>query len=141
MAVLGAVAGQERDTAAADVAEVHRAGGRPVGRVDLDLVDAVEEVVEPGAAEDPDLGALRHQLAFAALFVLEEELDDDEPDDELEASFDVEPFEAPVEPPDDAPSPTDAAVGRGAVAVEEPSLLLGGAGARALGGRARLSVL
>jgi hypothetical protein len=35
------------------------------------------------------------------LFVLEEELDDDEPD----ASFEVEPFELPAEPADDAPSP------------------------------------
>jgi len=123
VAVARAVAGQERDAPAADVAQVQRAGRRPEGGVDLHLLDALEEVVEPGAAEDPDIGALRHQLAFAVLAVLLEEPDepfeslepvddplsepeDDEPDEPDEpVEPDDDPDEDPDDEPDEAPSP------------------------------------
>jgi hypothetical protein len=54
--VLASVARQERDAPAAEVADRHGRGRLPVRRVDLDLLDVVEERVEAGAAEDADLG-------------------------------------------------------------------------------------
>jgi hypothetical protein len=90
MAVAGSVAGEEGDTPSADVAHVERARRQTVGGVDVDLVDTGEQVVEPGAAEDPDLGVLRgHQLALAVLAVPEEE-----------------PFEEPEEEPFEEPAPS-----------------------------------
>ena len=58
--VLAAVPRQERDALAADVAEHDRRRRLPVRRVDLDLLDVVEELVEAAPAEDPDLSRTRH---------------------------------------------------------------------------------
>ena len=55
---------QERDPAAADLADHDRRRRLAVRRVDLDLVDDVEERVEPRAAEDADL-RFRHGAAVS----------------------------------------------------------------------------
>jgi hypothetical protein len=49
---------------------VHRCGGRAVRRVECDLLDVVEERVEPRTAEDPDVcvPGVRVQAVFASLF-------------------------------------------------------------------------
>src|SRR5947209_2199617 len=59
----------------------HQHGGRrlSVRRVDVDLLDVVEERVEPGAAEHPDLGGA--QADFSVLFGF-----DDDPDPAVEES-------------------------------------------------------
>src|ERR1041385_4004684 len=54
--VLWPVARQERDPLAADLADHERPGRLPVRGVELDLLDVLEERVEAGAPEDPDLG-------------------------------------------------------------------------------------
>ena len=89
--MVGAVAREERDRAAADRAQGHRTGRLAVRRVEGDLLDVFEEGVEAGAAEDADLG-VGHQLAAAVLELellllseeleLDEELSDDELDDD-----------------------------------------------------------
>ena len=53
--VLAAVAREERDALAADLADRERRRRLPVRRLDLDLLDVLEERVEAGAAEDADL--------------------------------------------------------------------------------------
>jgi hypothetical protein len=50
------VSRQERDPSPTDVADRDRGRRRPVRRVEVDLLDVVEERGEPGAAEDADLG-------------------------------------------------------------------------------------
>lgn len=82
--VVDAVAGKERHPAALDVADGDSRRRRAVRRVDGDFDDVVEELVEPGAAEDPDRDGPRQDAA--ALLVDDdgvvdvdvEELEDDE---------------------------------------------------------------
>jgi hypothetical protein len=86
------VAGQEGDPPAPDVADGDGRRRRPVGRVESDLDRVVEEGVEPGAAEDPDLGCRRGDIpapgrrggrAHAILLsVFLELLSDEEPEDD-----------------------------------------------------------
>jgi hypothetical protein len=56
--VVAAVAGDEGDAAAADLAEHERVARRAVRRLDDDLARVVEEGVEPGAADDADVRLL-----------------------------------------------------------------------------------
>src|SRR5829696_8458392 len=49
-----AMPGNERHALAADVSDSNRGRGLPVRRVDLELLNVIEERVEPGPAEDPD---------------------------------------------------------------------------------------
>ena len=72
------VPGEERDPASSDLAEGDGTGRLPVRRLDGPFLDALEQRVEPGAAEDPDLG-LGQAVSFAP--EVEEELED------LEVSF------------------------------------------------------
>ena len=58
--VAPAVTRQERDTAAGDLGQEDRIGGRAVRRVHLDLAHVVEKGVEPRASEDADLRGVRH---------------------------------------------------------------------------------
>ena len=54
--VAAAVAGEEGHPAALDLADRDLVGRGAIGRLDLVLLHAVEERVEPGATEDPELG-------------------------------------------------------------------------------------
>jgi len=51
------VPGNERHPAAADLSDHDRVAGPAVRRLDVDLGRLVEECVEPGPADDADLGA------------------------------------------------------------------------------------
>jgi hypothetical protein len=75
--VLLPVPREERYPASSDLAEGDGTGRRAVRRLDGPFLDVLEQRVEPGAAEDPDLG-LGQAVSFAPV---EEELED------LEASF------------------------------------------------------
>jgi hypothetical protein len=94
--VTGSVAGEEGDAPSVELPEVERTARRAVGRVDDDLLDVVEERVEPGPAEDADVGPGRagHPVP-AAQAVLAVEPDPDfesEPDFfDPESDFDPEP--------------------------------------------------
>ena len=55
--MLVSVPGEEGDVALADSPYRNRGGGRPKGRVESHLAYVVEEAVEAGAPEDPDLDA------------------------------------------------------------------------------------
>ncbi len=52
--------GHKGDPLAADVTDHEAVGGRPVRRVDRDLLGVVEERVEPRPSEHPDLARLAH---------------------------------------------------------------------------------
>ena len=87
----GPVPGEERHPPPADLADVHVTRRRPERRVDRHLLDVVEEGVEAGAAEDPDLGCQADLasdlllLDFESLDLVsldfDDELSDDEDDD------------------------------------------------------------
>lgn len=59
-----AVSRDERDPAALDLTDVQRGGRGAVRRVDLDLLDVVEEGVEAGAAEDADVRLRQADFSF-----------------------------------------------------------------------------
>jgi hypothetical protein len=58
--VAAAVARQECDLPAADVGQEQRVRWGAIWGIDLDLAHVVEERVEARAAEDADLGRIRH---------------------------------------------------------------------------------
>ena len=77
----GPVAGQEGHAAPVDLADLHRAAGRTVGRVQRDGLGVVEQRVQPRAAEHPDLHRLElsdvgHLGDYAGVLVVDE---DDDP--------------------------------------------------------------
>ena len=59
-----AVSGDERDAAALDLADVQRGRGGPERRLDLDLLDVVEEGVEAGSPEDADVRLRQADFSF-----------------------------------------------------------------------------
>jgi hypothetical protein len=87
------VAGEERHPALAHRADRDRRRRGPVGGVELDLLDVVEQGVEAGAAVDPDVrlrtappsGGCHAVLAGVLLLdesPLDDEVDDDPSDEE-----------------------------------------------------------
>jgi hypothetical protein len=87
--VAAAVAGQEGDPPAPDIADGERRGRRPVGRLQGDLDGVVEKRIEAGTAEDADLGlsrALRHAILLSVLELLDDESEEDDEDDEDDES-------------------------------------------------------
>ena len=68
------VAGEEGDAPTLDLTDGERCGRLPVRGLDLDLLDVVEELVEPRAPEDADLGAAQADFSFVP------PSDDDEPE-------------------------------------------------------------
>jgi hypothetical protein len=103
-----AVSRQERDVDAADVADRERCRWLSVRRLDLDLLDIIEERVEPGAPEDPDAGGGQAERSLALV-----EAEPLSPDDEVFASpdpLDTESelgLESDFEPESDFLSPED----------------------------------
>jgi hypothetical protein len=98
--VVAPVPGQEGDPQSGDLTDRDRRRGRAERRVELDLLDPVEERVEPRSPVDPDVSAAtvppgRVHPAAASVFVdeavepesveLDDELSDDpdDPDDPL----------------------------------------------------------
>ena len=119
--VIDAVPGQEGDPASAHVTDANRRGGRPVGRVDRDLLAVVEQRIEARSAEDPQLG-LRSGGHRDVRLDDEEEADvvDDEPPlfDEADALSDEDDdfgpttscptsFESDDEEPLESPPPVE----------------------------------
>jgi hypothetical protein len=106
--VLHAVPRDERDAVRADRADDRRRRGVAVGGVDLDGLRVVQERVEPGAAEHPDLRFGHEDEGSFAVPVFEpvpvsEPFDDDpasEPFDDDPPSEVEDPDEAPDEDPE-----------------------------------------
>jgi hypothetical protein len=125
--VAGSVARQERDPTSTELAEVEGTARRPVGRVDDDLLDVVEERVEPGPAEDADVGpgraGHRVQAAYAVLAVEPEPDFESEPDFfDPESDFDAELESVEEDGELDESEPDDSFAGS-LVAVFEPPRL------------------
>jgi hypothetical protein len=102
-----AVAGDEGDPAAGDGADGGRRRRRTVGRLDLYRLRVGEELVEPRAAEDPDLGrrGIAHELeldvVLVVLLALSDEPDPDDPEPAELDEVDESPDELPAELDDD----------------------------------------
>jgi hypothetical protein len=108
MLVVRAVAREERHPPLTDDPEAHRCRRRTERRVDVDLFDVLEQLVEPGPAEDADLGQRAgHQEALAVLDVEVPEPEADppepEPPDPEEEPPEPDPDEEPAEDLSDAP--------------------------------------
>jgi len=106
--VLDAVAGEKGHPPTPDLADGHRGGRLPVRGLDVELVDAFEERVEAGSAEDADLGGTQADFPLLSPPVAdfdslpeEPEEPDEPPDPELEV-VEAAGFDDEVEP-----SPSD----------------------------------
>jgi hypothetical protein len=105
--VLEPVAWDEGDRPATDLADDRRRRGRPVRRLDLDGLGRLEEGVEPGAAEDPDLGGAQDAFSpvddFDCFDDFEVEPDpgseDEDEDDEPESEPELDPDDDDSLPP------------------------------------------
>jgi hypothetical protein len=77
--MLDAVARYECHPPASHVAHGRRSGRRAERGLHLELLDALEEGVEPGASEDPDLRSRQAVFSLPSLFFFEdwEESEDD----------------------------------------------------------------
>jgi hypothetical protein len=58
--VVPAVSGQEGDAPPGDLGQGDLVAGRPVGRLDPDRLDVVQELIEAGTTEDSDFGTVLH---------------------------------------------------------------------------------
>jgi hypothetical protein len=98
--VVDAVARHERNLRAADRTDRDGRARGTERRVDVDVLDVVEERVEPGTAEDPDgrASSQRAQADFVAGLLsdlLDDPDDPDDPDEEPELDPESEELEEP----------------------------------------------
>jgi hypothetical protein len=89
--VVHAVAGEEGHPPAFHGADRDRRRRRAVGRVHRHLDDIVEELVEPGAAEDPELDGVHGRRRQEAAAVPDVEVDAFEPEESDDDDVELEP--------------------------------------------------